>query len=133
MTSTNCTYFDSKPMNRAARRAPRLRFINDPGSPGVSPRRRLVTVQMAADYLHVIPRTVRNHISRGLYPGYKIPGARGIRVDLNDIDRATQPIATTVPREARQTYGGNIITLDGPQPRMAEYVRPVEPKAGAES
>ncbi len=123
MACTNCNN-NPESLNRQWRSPLGIRFINDPGSPGVSPHRRLATVDMVARYLNCIPRTVRNHVSRGLYPGYKIPGTRGIRIDLNDVDRAMKPIPAVIPRETKQPYRGNIIALDTPQTVLPELVTP---------
>jgi excisionase family DNA binding protein len=50
------------------------------------PRHNYVTQQRAADYLGVTPRTIRNWISEGRITGFRVPGLRAIRVDLDEID-----------------------------------------------
>ena len=52
--------------------------------------RRYVTLQQAAEYIGVTTRTVRTMIADGRLTGYRC-GARLVRVDLNEVDRAMQP------------------------------------------
>jgi excisionase family DNA binding protein len=47
------------------------------------PRRNYVTQQQAADHFGVTARTIRNKIAEGIITGYRIPGSRAIRVDLD--------------------------------------------------
>lgn len=56
----------------------------------VSTRRRYVKISVAAEYLQVTERTVRQMISDGRLTGYR-NGKRLVRVDLNEIDAAMQP------------------------------------------
>ncbi|GAB3797968.1 hypothetical protein GCM10028798_09780 [Humibacter antri] len=100
-----------------------------------SPRRRLVTPAYLANYLACTPRTIRNHISRGLYPAYRIPGTRGVRLDLDEVMRAMQMIPTVAPRTLTP-FGPNarIVDLSEPQPlrvraELADV--PVEPASQA--
>lgn len=53
--------------------------------------RRWATIQQAADYLGVSTRTIRQMISDNRLRGYR-NGARFIRLDLNEIDAALQPM-----------------------------------------
>lgn len=56
----------------------------------VSTRRRYVKISVAAEYLQVTERTVRQMISDGRLTGYR-NGKRLVRVDLNEIDAAMKP------------------------------------------
>ncbi len=47
-------------------------------------------MQETAEYMGVSLRTVREWISQGNIPGYRI-NARVIRVDLNEVDAAFKP------------------------------------------
>lgn len=49
--------------------------------------RRFATQQQAARYLGCTDRTIRNKIAEGVLTGYRVPGSRAIRVDLNQIDQ----------------------------------------------
>jgi excisionase family DNA binding protein len=68
-------------------RAPRL----------AAQRRRLTTIQDAADYLACDPRTVSRMIARGDLTGYRYN--RMIRVDLNEVDAALRVVPTTGGRD----------------------------------
>lgn len=85
--------------------------------------RRLVTLAVAGDHLGVVPKTVRNYIGQGFFPAYRIPGTRGIRVDLDEVDAAMRMIPTSVARPLASQYGpkAKIVTL----PRRI----PAEPEA----
>jgi excisionase family DNA binding protein len=80
--------------------------------------RNLVTIALAADHLGVVPKTVRNYVSRGLLTAYRIPGTRGVRLDLDEVDAAMRLIPTTVARPATTQFGpkARIVTL----PRRVE-------------
>jgi excisionase family DNA binding protein len=55
-------------------------------------RRRLASIQKAAEYADVNPRTIRRRIADGTINGYRL--GRAIRVDLNELDAALCPIPT---------------------------------------
>ena len=59
--------------------------------PAQKATRRFVTLDIAAEYLSVDKRTVRNFIAQGRLAGYRT-GPRLIRVDLNEIDAMLRPI-----------------------------------------
>jgi hypothetical protein len=97
-------------------------------------QRRLVTIAIVASFLGVTPRSVRNYISRGLFPAYRIPGMRGVRVDLNEVERAMKLIPATVARPGTGAFGPNATIIDlPPQPRQAEVVMPESSTAGEPS
>jgi excisionase family DNA binding protein len=52
-----------------------------------STRRRYVKIAVAAEYLQVTDRTIRQMIADGRLTGYR-SGTRLVRVDLNQIDAA---------------------------------------------
>jgi excisionase family DNA binding protein len=56
-------------------------------------RRRLADLKTGAEYLGVNERTIRRRIADGTIAGYRL-GNRIIRVDLNELDQALQPIPT---------------------------------------
>jgi len=58
-------------------------------------QRRWASMQQTADYMGVSLRTVREWITQGSIPGYRI-NARVIRVDLNEVDAAFQPFGGAV-------------------------------------
>ena len=62
-------------------------------SRSASPRR-LASIEKVAAYLDASPRTVRNYIAAGKLTGYRLPGNRLIRVDLNEVDAVLRPIPT---------------------------------------
>lgn len=53
--------------------------------------RKLVSINVAAAELGVSERTIRRYIASGRLTGYRV-GARLIRVDLSQLDRALTPI-----------------------------------------
>jgi excisionase family DNA binding protein len=59
---------------------------------------RLVTQQQAAAYLGVHVRTVRNKISEGILTGYRLPGLRAVRLDLDEIQSKMQAMPTALKR-----------------------------------
>ncbi len=70
-----------------------------------SPRRRFVTIADAASHLGVTPRSIRNYIGKGLFPAYRIPGTRGVRLLLDQIDEAMKMIPATVARPGFAQFG----------------------------
>ena len=56
--------------------------------------RRLASIEAAANYLSVNPRTIRRYIAAGRLQGYRA-GNRLIRVDLNEVDAMLRPVPTT--------------------------------------
>lgn len=56
-----------------------------------APRRELVSIAMAAEYLGVNPRTIRRRIAEGVLTGYRM-GPRLVRVDLGEVDAMLRPI-----------------------------------------
>ena len=69
------------------------------------PRRTFVTQEQAAARLQVTPKTIRNYIAKGLIVGYRLPGGRAVRVDLDEIERVMSVIPTTVARPYRRAFG----------------------------
>lgn len=56
--------------------------------------RKLVTQKVAAGTYGLCERTIRNYIAQGLITGYRLPGGRAIRVDLDELERAITTIPT---------------------------------------
>jgi excisionase family DNA binding protein len=81
--------------------------------------RRFATQQQAADRLQVTTKTIRNYVSNGLLVGYRLPGARAIRVDLDELDRVMKVIPTTVARPGHRAFG--------PKARIVTVIEAVEP------
>lgn len=54
--------------------------------PKITGRHRLATIPDAAAYLACEHKFVRALINRGTLRGYRLPGSRAIRVDLNELD-----------------------------------------------
>lgn len=71
-----------------------------------------VSQQRIADLLGVHPRTVRNMISRGDLTGYRIPGVRAVRLDLNEVQSLVRAIPA-VNRRDKIPFGPNakIVTV----------------------
>lgn len=63
-----------------------------PATPN-KPVRRLESIQNAAAYADVSPKTIRRRISDGSLTGYRM-GPRLVRVDLNELDAMLRPIPT---------------------------------------
>jgi excisionase family DNA binding protein len=75
-------------------------------------QRRIVTQQQAAQVIGVHVRTIRNWISQGFITGFRLPGGRAIRVDLDDIEEQLKVMPATMgPR--RQPFGpkAKIVTI----------------------
>lgn len=51
-----------------------------------------VSVKSAANYLGVAERTVRRMIEDGRLTGYRLEGARFVRVDLNEVKAKLRPM-----------------------------------------
>ncbi len=58
----------------------------------VTTTRRWASQQAAATYADVTDRTIRNYIARGVLTGYRAPGSRLVKIDLNEIDAMLRPI-----------------------------------------
>lgn len=52
-----------------------------------------LTQREVAEYLNVTDRTVRNFVSRGLLPAYRV-GGRVVRFDARDVEALLRPIPT---------------------------------------
>lgn len=52
---------------------------------------RLTSLQGAADYLNVSPRTIRRMIAAGEITGFRV-GKKILRIDLEEIDAILSPI-----------------------------------------
>lgn len=74
--------------------------------------RNIVTQQRAATRFDVTVRTVRNWISRGLITGYKLPGGRAIRVDLDEIEKVMSVVPATVARPGQKPFGPKAKIVD---------------------
>ncbi len=110
---------ESPPLNRAERRALScgrsapaavaawLLQIGLPLALALSLLRTFATQQRAAEKFGVHQRTVRNWISRGLITGYRLPGGRAVRVDLDEIERMLTLVPATVVRHkvGRKPFG----------------------------
>lgn len=59
--------------------------------------RRLVSIQHAAEYADVHPKTIRRRIADSSLTGYRM-GPRVIRVDLDEVDALLRPIPTGCDR-----------------------------------
>lgn len=84
--------------------------------------RRFATQQQAAARFQVTDKTIRNWISAGLITGYKLPGGRAVRVDIDEIERVMKSIPTTVARPGHKAFG--------PKAKIVHVVTAVEPVAG---
>jgi excisionase family DNA binding protein len=61
-----------------------------PAAPTSPARRRYITINSAAEYLGLTPRTIRQMIADGRLTGYRC-GTRIVRVDADELDAAMQP------------------------------------------
>lgn len=57
-------------------------------------QRTLAPLGEAAAIWRVHPRTLRRRIADGTVAGYRVPGSRAIRVDLNELEDLLDPIPT---------------------------------------
>lgn len=77
--------------------------------------RKFVTIAAIANHLGVTPRTVRNYISQGFFPAYRIPGTRGVRLDPAEVDFALKMIPTTRARPITKQFGPKARILTVPR------------------
>ena len=77
---------------------------DDTGSSNRAGRRRLGTQEQAARIWGCDVRTIRNRISDGTLTGFKLPGTRAIRVDLNEVEHLLEVIPAA-KRQPRQPFG----------------------------
>ena len=56
-------------------------------------KRRLGSINAAAQYVGVHPRTIRRRVSDGTITAWRF-GPRTLRVDLNEVEAALRPIPT---------------------------------------
>ena len=82
---------------------------------------RLVKPHVVADRLGVSERTIRNYIGHGYITAYRVRGARGILVDLDDVERAMQLLPARAARASKQAYGpkARIVVL-APRPVVVD-------------
>jgi len=83
-----------------------------------APRRRLFDVETTAKFLGVTPRSVRNYISKGFFPAYRIPGTRGIRLDPDEVSRRLRLIPSKTARVGAGSFGPNAKIIDLPAQRQ---------------
>lgn len=85
--------------------------------------RKFATIAAVATMLGVTERTVRNYISQGLFPAYRIPGTRGVRLDPAEVEATMKLIPASRARAGVGGFGPNakIVSLP-PQPRRIETV-----------
>jgi excisionase family DNA binding protein len=57
-------------------------------------RRKLVSLESAAEYLDVSIKTIRRRIASGELRAYRLGSSRVIRVDLAELDALLHPIPT---------------------------------------
>ena len=69
--------------------------------------RRLVTMQQCATHEAVSERTIRNYIGKGYFPAYRMPGVRGLFVDLNEVEAAMRRLPARRAKAAFGSYGPN--------------------------
>lgn len=72
-----------------------------------TPRQRLVTLHQFSRHMSVSERTVRNWISEGHFPAYRVPGVRGVVVDLDDAEAAIRRLPSTKVRPGFGSFGPN--------------------------
>lgn len=85
------------------------------------PRREaLVSIAFVASVLGVHPRSVRNYISKGLFPAYRLPGTRGVRLKMSDVNAAMRLIPATTARAGVGSFGPNAKIIDLPR-RIEAY------------
>lgn len=79
--------------------------------------RRLVSLEQFSRHMEVSTRTTRNWLSRGYFPGYRVPGARGVVIDLDEAEAAIRRLPSTIVRPGFGSYGpdADIRTLTGEQ------------------
>lgn len=82
-------------------------------------RRRLGTQEQGARLWGCDVRTIRNRISDGTITGYKVPGTRAIRIDLNELERLLEVIPAA-KRQPRKPFG--------PDARIVRVVTAIEPE-----
>jgi len=86
-----------------------------------SRREALVTIANVATHLGVTPRSVRNYITQGLFPAYRIPGTRGVRLKLSEVNAAMKIIPASVARPGTASFGPKAKIIDLPR-RVEAYV-----------
>jgi hypothetical protein len=94
-------------------------------TPTPSARPRYVTIGFVAAELQITPRTVRTHIGKGFYPAYRIPGTRGVRLNIDEVHRAMKLIPASRSHAGLASFGPNANIIDlPPQPVRAEVIMP---------
>lgn len=72
-----------------------------------STSRRIVSTQQCANHQGVSDRTIRNYIGKGFFPAYRMPGRRGLLVDLIEVEAAMRRLPARVAKAAVGSYGPN--------------------------
>lgn len=60
-----------------------------------------ITIDEAADYYRVTPKTIRRMISRGDLRAVRLPGTRIVRLRVADLSSSAAWIPTATPRSRR--------------------------------
>lgn len=72
-----------------------------------NPQRRFVSLHQFSIHMAVSERTVRNWIGQGHFPAYRVPGVRGVTVDIDEAEAAIRRLPSTVVRPGFGTFGPN--------------------------
>lgn len=67
--------------------------------------RRLVKPADLARRKGLSERTIRNYIGHGYFPAYKVPGVRGVLLDMDEVERAMALLPASAARASKQAYG----------------------------
>lgn len=76
--------------------------------------RRLATIQQTANHLRVSDRSIRNYISRGLFPAYRVPRVRGVLLDLDEVDQVMRRVPSKIARPGYGSFGPKAKIIDLP-------------------
>ena len=76
--------------------------------------RRLISLHQAATHVGVTDRSIRNYIGRGHFPAYRVPGVRGVMLDLDEVDAAMRRLPARLVRPGFGTFGPKAVIIDLP-------------------
>ena len=73
----------------------------------------LVTLKRAADHRQCSESTIRNYIKRGYFPAYRVPGKRGLRVVLAEVDSGLSALPRAKAHAGIDSWGptAHIVTI----------------------
>src|SRR5829696_8275033 len=73
----------------------------------------------------VSERTFRNYVAKGYFPAYRMPGVRGLVLDLDEVEEAMRRLPARRGKAGRSSYGLNAKIVSIPQQALLVDPQPI--------